>query len=70
MNRESYLAAIHTLGLNQAESAKFLGIHDRTVRKWIAGDAPIPRATAYLLRLMVKRRVSAFEVQNLPDPPF
>ena len=46
---------IEHMGLSRTALGRFLGHPDgRTVRKWLAGDYPIPVTTAKLLRLMVK----------------
>jgi hypothetical protein len=31
------------LGIAQTEAARQLGVNDRTMRRWIAGDLPVPR---------------------------
>lgn len=54
MTPKQYAEAIARLDLSQRSAAKFLGIDERTSRKWIAGDARIPESAAKLLRLMVK----------------
>jgi DNA-binding transcriptional regulator YiaG len=46
--------AIDQLGLSQRGAARFLGVDERTMRKWIADDARIPEAVAKLLRLMIR----------------
>lgn len=37
-------------GLSQRGAAKAIGINERTMRKYIAGQAPIPRTVEYALR--------------------
>lgn len=49
-----YRAAIKKLGLSQRQAATFLGVGERTSRRYAAGDFDIPEATAKLLRLMVR----------------
>jgi DNA-binding transcriptional regulator YiaG len=46
--------ALDRIGLSQRGGARFLGVDERTMRKWIAGEARIPEAAAKLLRLMIK----------------
>lgn len=48
-------AAIAKLGLSQEGIGRFLGHPSgRTVRRWLAGDRPVPVAVAKLLRIMIK----------------
>ena len=54
MTPTQYAAAIEKLGLSQRAAGKFLGVDERTSRKWIAGDARIPESAAKLLRLMIR----------------
>lgn len=58
-----YAAAIERLGLSQRAAAHFLGIDERQSRRWIAGEARIPEATAKLLRLMVRLKLSPDDVK-------
>jgi len=44
------------LGLTQAQAAYRIGVHERTWRKWAAGERKIPSPVAKLLRLMVTDR--------------
>jgi len=60
---KQYADAIERLGLSQRGAGKFLGVDERTSRKWIAGDARIPESAAKLLRLMVRLRLGADEVK-------
>ena len=40
----------------QSEIARDLGVTDRTVRRWLAGDQPVPSGVAVdLLRLLTER---------------
>lgn len=54
MTPKQYAEAIAKLSLSQRAAGKFLGVDERTSRKWIAGDSRIPESVAKLLRLMVK----------------
>jgi DNA-binding transcriptional regulator YiaG len=57
MTPTQYASAIEQLGLSQRAAGKFLGVDERTSRKWIAGDSRIPHAVALLLRLMIAKRI-------------
>jgi DNA-binding transcriptional regulator YiaG len=60
-------AALSNLGLSQRGGAKFLGVSDRTVRRWIAGTDPVPKAIAMLLVLIVRLGITPAGVQALID---
>jgi len=47
-------AALERLGMTQAEAAKRLGVTDRTVRRWVAGDTRIPEAVTIVVRSWLK----------------
>ena len=53
MTPDQLRAAIETLGTNQAALARAVGVNPRTMRRWIAGDSPIPRTAAILVRTKV-----------------
>lgn len=40
----------------QSELARDLGVADRTVRKWAAGDSPVPESAYAKLATIAKRR--------------
>ncbi len=63
MTPKQYADAIERLGLSQRGAGKFLGVDERTSRKWIAGDARIPEAVAKLLRLMIRLKVTPDEAR-------
>ena len=63
MTPKQYTDAIERLGLSQRSAAKFLGVDERTSRRWVAGDAAIPEAAAKLLRLMVRLKISPEDVK-------
>lgn len=41
-------------GLSQRGAAKAIGINERTMRKYVAGESPIPRTVEYALRWVVR----------------
>jgi DNA-binding transcriptional regulator YiaG len=63
MTPKQYADAIERIGLSQRGAGKFLGVDERTSRKWIAGDARIPESAAKLLRLMVRLKLNPDDVQ-------
>jgi DNA-binding transcriptional regulator YiaG len=63
MTPKQYAAAIERLGLSQRGAAAFLGVDERTSRKWIAGDNRVPESVAMLLRLMIKLKLNPDDVR-------
>lgn len=45
-------ATLAALGLTQAEAAHMLGVDERTIRRWLAGERKIPEPAARLLGLI------------------
>ena len=62
MTPKQYEEAIDRLGLSQRKAGPFLGVNERTSRKWVAGESRIPDAVAKLLRLMVRLKLKPDEV--------
>jgi len=52
-----YERLLAALGLNQSSGARFLGVSDRTSRRYVAGEAEVPAAAVKLLRLMLHLRL-------------
>lgn len=50
---------IERSGISQRALARALGVNERTVRRWVAGDSPIPRsamlAAEHICRCAIKR---------------
>ena len=52
------------LGLSQVSGARWLGVGDRTVRRWVfKGD--VPDAVVMLLKLMISERISPLEAREI-----
>ena len=63
MTHEEIKLVVAQLGLSQEALGRFLGHPDgRTVRRWLAGDTRIPKATAKLLRLMIRINLTPADV--------
>jgi DNA-binding transcriptional regulator YdaS (Cro superfamily) len=58
MSPRDFKYAIDILGLDQAKTARVLGISERTTRRYIRGETPIPAAHSLLLRAMVRYKVT------------
>lgn len=56
MTAAQFRDACERFGLTQEAAAKFLGVSLRTVNGY-ANGASIPKATAKLLRLMIRRNI-------------
>ena len=52
MTPDQYAWYINKLGMTQAGAGRFLGISERTSRRYIRGEGEIPPAQALLLRSM------------------
>ena len=50
---------LETLNLSRAGAAHLLHVHDRTVRRWVDGAVPIPRAVMIVLHLMIMQQLSS-----------
>ena len=53
MNGDQLDAGITKLGFNQQSFARCIGIHGRTIQKWISGENDVPRYIAMLVNLML-----------------
>jgi DNA-binding transcriptional regulator YiaG len=62
MTPKQYAAAIEDLGLSQRAAGAFLGVDERTSRRWVLGESAIPESAAKLLRLMVRLKLSPDDV--------
>lgn len=59
------LAKILTdLDLAQTAGARLIGVTDRTMRRWCAGDVPIPMIAARFLRYLVRTGASPIRVME------
>lgn len=55
MDEKEFRTALAALGMNQVEFAEFIGLDGRTVRRYALGETPVPRGTALLIKLLIKR---------------
>ena len=56
MTPAQFTRHLHRLGMAQMEAARRLKVNPRTVRRWVAGDSPIPEAVAQLVALWPTRK--------------
>ena len=64
MTPTDFRRTLDSLGLSQTGASRVLGVSDRHVRRWIAGDTNVPEPVAKLLRLMAAGRLSADDVRD------
>jgi transcriptional regulator with XRE-family HTH domain len=57
MNHKQLRQLLESAGVSQSEAARLIGITDRTLRRYIAGDLPVPRPVALALLYVVAQRV-------------
>lgn len=62
MTANQYRTAIEKLGLSQRGAAAFLGVDERTSRRWALDEIPVPDSVAKLLRLMVRLKLKPEDV--------
>jgi hypothetical protein len=63
MTADQYRSALKRVGLSQRGAGVFLGVDERTSRRWAAGDAAVPESVAKLLRLMVRLKLTHEDVK-------
>lgn len=49
MSPDQLIATLKRLGLSQSGAARILEVDPRTVRRWVAGDGPIPKTVEMTL---------------------
>jgi hypothetical protein len=62
--REGFRARLWRLNLLDREAASALGVHDRTLYKWLSGERSIPVSAVRLLDLMLAQRGDAAPQQS------
>ena len=62
MTPKQYIDAIARLGLSQRGAGRFLGVDERTSRRWVSGDSAIPESVSKLLRLMIRLNLNPVDV--------
>jgi DNA-binding transcriptional regulator YiaG len=62
MTPNQYINAIAALGLSQRAAGAFLGVDERTSRRWVSGDSAIPESVSKLLRLMIRLKLEPEDV--------
>jgi DNA-binding transcriptional regulator YiaG len=70
MTPATFRAALAALGYTQAAFAAFARVDTRTVRKWAAGDRPIPGPVETLIEVVVKDRIKIEGASRIFTGPF
>ena len=65
MSPHQYRAALAKLDISQVKAAHLLGVDPRTSRAWALEQARIPHSVAILLRLMVAKKITVDDVENV-----
>lgn len=64
MTPAQFKKALKTAGLTQRGAAKSFGVNERTVRRWVKGDDPVPQTVQRLLPFMATGRVEIIQVKR------
>ena len=56
MTGEQYAKATEALHLTRQQAAELLGVHERTIRRWIAGTSPVPKLVEVLLNTLALQK--------------
>ena len=56
MTPSQFKRHLQRVAIGQMEAARRLKVNPRTVRRWVAGDSPIPEAVAQLVALWPTRK--------------
>ncbi len=56
MSPQQFRDTLRRLRLSQVEASRRLGVNERTVRRWVAGDSRIPESVALLLQSWLRTR--------------
>lgn len=59
MTPDALRSELSRLGLSQRAGAAHLRVNEKTMRRWISGEIPIPHAVALLLPKLTKKEVSS-----------
>ncbi len=65
MSSDEFRAILDQHGITQVGFAHMMGVDGRTVRRWVAGDKPLPGCVALMLRLWTARPEVVSVVQQL-----
>lgn len=64
MTKGEFTSLLRALELSQMGASRLFRVGPRTVRRWAAGEAPIPTPVAILLRLWMDGRISFTDIDS------
>ena len=64
-HHQRYQHLLEELDLTQVGAAKFLGVDERTGRRWASDERPVPQAVSMLLETMVAEGISVERVKEI-----
>jgi DNA-binding transcriptional regulator YiaG len=64
MSAEEFVDLLGALKLSQNAAARLLGVNERTVRRWAAGDTPILPVAARFVRFLARAKISPITVME------
>lgn len=63
MTPQQFRSTLDRLGLSQLGVGRLLGTGERTPRRWASGESEIPTHVAALLRLMLRGKITAEDIE-------
>jgi len=65
MTKDEFIYLMNELGLHTLNDPWFFLSHERTVRRWIAGECPIPGPVAAYLRTLYRLGLGNIELRTV-----
>lgn len=53
MDRFQFRRLLNKAGLTQVEAGRLIGVTDRTMRRYVSGETPVPRVVVYALLYVI-----------------
>jgi hypothetical protein len=69
MTQGEFTFLLRALALSQMGASRLFRVAPRSVRRWCAGEAPVPMPIAILLRLWVDGRIGFYDIDKAASPP-
>jgi len=64
-HHQRYQHLLEELELTQVGAAKFVGVDERTGRRWASDERPVPQAVSMLFEVMVAEGISVERVNEI-----
>jgi transposase len=65
ISAKEFMALAEELGMSSRQIAKFFGVDDRVVRRWLRGTKPLPIAVVMTLELMRHFKLTPEQVRQI-----